>query len=121
MTGSWRAWFARRTDTCFLSVGFCSSPSASATGCCRASAVRSGRWAATSGRPFIGLLLLNGGLLLRVVAEPAARMDYDGATDAVLAVSGFTQLAAVLIIARQIWGRLRPRPPRATVGPDRAS
>lgn len=66
---------------------------------------------------FISLVLLNGGLLLRVFAEPASRMGYEDGTDAALAVSGITQLAAVLIIARQIWGRLRPRPTRATSGP----
>jgi hypothetical protein len=60
----------------------------------------------------VGVLLLNAGLLLRVLAEPTDRMGYDAGVDYVLAASGLLQLAAVLIIVRQLWGRLRPRPAR---------
>jgi hypothetical protein len=60
----------------------------------------------------VGLLLLNTGLLLRVGAEPADRMGYEAGTDYVLATSGLLQLAAVLIIVWQLWGRLRPRAAR---------
>jgi hypothetical protein len=58
------------------------------------------------------MLLLNAGLLLRVLAEPSDRMGYDAGADLTLAVSGLLQLAAVLVIVWQLWGRLRPRPTR---------
>ena len=61
---------------------------------------------------FAGMLLLNAGLLLRLIAEPAEQMGAQRGVDVVLAVSGLAQLAAVVIIARQIWPRLRGRPAR---------
>lgn len=81
----------------------------------------------TSGKPLgyderlalAAVLLLNAGLLLRVLVEPSDRMGYTTGTDIVLTVSGLLQLAAVLIIARQLWGRLRPRPARTPPGPPR--
>lgn len=58
-----------------------------------------------------GLVLLNLGLGVRVVAEPLGRGGYDGTPqDLALALSSILQLAAVMIIAAQIWKRLIPRP-----------
>ncbi len=58
-----------------------------------------------------GLVLLNLGLGIRVVAEPLGRAGYDNTVqDLALAASSLLQLAAVLIIASQIWKRLIPRP-----------
>lgn len=58
-----------------------------------------------------GLVLLNIGLGVRVVAEPLGRAGRDGTPqDLALAASSLLQLAAVLIIASQIWRRLIPRP-----------
>jgi hypothetical protein len=55
----------------------------------------------------LAMLLLNTGLVLRVVAEPAERMGHDGRlTDAGLALSSLLQVLAVLVIARQVWGRV---------------
>jgi hypothetical protein len=63
----------------------------------------------------LAIVLLNAGLLLRVIAEPAGRMGYTGwLDDYTLAASSLIQLAAILIIARQIWIRLTGRPPRRT-------
>lgn len=58
-----------------------------------------------------GIVLLNLGLGVRVVAEPLGRAGHDNtAQDLALALSAILQLAAVLIIAAQIWKRLIPRP-----------
>jgi hypothetical protein len=60
------------------------------------------------------MLVLNAGLIMRVVAEPAQRMGHDGPlTDAVLALSSLLQLLAVLVITRQLWGRVITRRPSA--------
>jgi len=54
--------------------------------------------------------LLNSGLLLRVIAEPPERVGNGGAlVDLALAVSAVLQLAAIVIIAAQIWPRIVPR------------
>jgi hypothetical protein len=54
---------------------------------------------------------LNGGLLLRVVAEPAVRVGRDGGwTQAGLAASALLQVAAVALFVAQLWPRVGPRP-----------
>lgn len=59
----------------------------------------------------VGMALLNLGLLTRVVAEPLGRAGHTGSLqDAGEVISSLLQLAAVLIIATQIWQRLIPRP-----------
>jgi hypothetical protein len=56
------------------------------------------------------MILLNTGLILRVLAEPIGRMGYDGSIDDwILAVSALLQVAAILIIVSQIWQRIIPR------------
>ena len=62
------------------------------------------RWA------FVAFALLNSGLLARIIAEPAERIGEGGRfVDAMLAASSVLQLAAIVIVARQIWGRITPR------------
>lgn len=57
-------------------------------------------------------MLLNAGLLLRVIAEPMTRIGADGAlADWTLAASSILQLGAVAILAQQLWGRIVPRRP----------
>lgn len=64
-----------------------------------------------------GYLLLNGGLLLRIVAEPLQRTGSDAALlDWVLLASAMLQLAAVALVALQLWRRIIPR--RAQRGPE---
>lgn len=54
--------------------------------------------------------LLNSGLLLRVIAEPVERAGHAGdLVDVALAVSSVLQLAAIVIVATQIWPRIVPR------------
>ena len=66
------------------------------------------------GRALLAIALLNGGLLLRVIAEPAGRMGHAGRwADSVLVASSVLQLAAIVIIVTQIWGRIAPKPKRA--------
>jgi hypothetical protein len=65
----------------------------------------------------VAIGLLNSGLLLRVVAEPAGRMGQGGRwADLTLVASSALQLAAIAIIVAQIWGRVMPKPKR----PDRS-
>ncbi len=55
-------------------------------------------------------ILLNCGLALRVVAEPIDRNSGGSAvTDWLLVVSALCQLAAIAIIAFQLWRRIIPR------------
>jgi hypothetical protein len=62
----------------------------------------------------VAFALLNSGLLLRVIVEPLGRSGRGSdALDVTLAVSSLLQLAAIVIIARQIWGRVLPRRKRA--------
>lgn len=62
----------------------------------------------------LGVALLNAGLALRVIAEPAARMGHGGRwSDLTLAVSSLLQLAAIAILVSQLWGRITPKPKRA--------
>lgn len=57
--------------------------------------------------------LLNAGLLVRVIAEPASRMgQLGGATSYLLALSGGGQLIAIAIVTYHLWGRTIPRPRR---------
>lgn len=66
--------------------------------------------------------LLNGGLLFRVAAEPPSRVGNGGDLgDAALAVSSLLQLAAIVIIAAQIWPRIVPRRQGRTPGSDEES
>jgi hypothetical protein len=59
---------------------------------------------------FAAFLLLNVGLLARVIAEPLGRTSADGPlVDWSLVVSSLLQLGAVAILARQLWSRLVPR------------
>lgn len=54
--------------------------------------------------------LLNSGLLLRVIAEPAGRAGNGGnLVDIALACSAVLQLAAIVIIVAQIWPRVVSR------------
>lgn len=54
--------------------------------------------------------LLNAGLVLRVIAEPLQRSGQDAAVlDWLLAGSAILQLAAIGLIAYQLWGRIQPR------------
>jgi hypothetical protein len=65
-------------------------------------------------RALVAIGLLNGGLLLRVVAEPAGRMGHGGRwADVALAASSLMQLAAIALIVAQLWGRVTPRSKRA--------
>jgi hypothetical protein len=66
---------------------------------------------------FAAFGLLNAGLLLRVLAEPPDRVGNGGdAVDVVLAVSAVLQLAAIIIVASQIWPRIVPRRSARTPG-----
>lgn len=59
---------------------------------------------------YLAFALLNSGLLLRVIAEPPGRAGNGGdLVDVTLAVSAVLQLAAIVIIASQIWPRIVPR------------
>lgn len=62
----------------------------------------------------VAVVLLNGGLLLRVLAEPLSRAGGPPGTplDISMAVSGLLQLAAIIIIVSQLWSRVIPRPPK---------
>lgn len=75
----------------------------------------------TDDRPFgyhertalVGFAVLNTGLGLRVIAEPAMRMGYMLDTgDTVLVVSALAHVAAIGIIVAQMWGRAIPRAAR---------
>ena len=66
---------------------------------------------------FAAFGLLNAGLLLRVLAEPPDRVGNGGdLVDVVLAVSAVLQLAAIIIVAIQIWPRIVPRRQPRTPG-----
>jgi hypothetical protein len=57
-----------------------------------------------------GAVMLNAGLILRIVAEPAERMGHQGPwSEGVLAVSAVLHVAAILVIDRHTWGRVRPK------------
>ena len=64
---------------------------------------------------FLSFVILNTGLLLRVVAEPAPRIGYmSGIANEVLIVSALAHVAAIVLIVGQLWGRVIPRPIRRT-------
>lgn len=61
-------------------------------------------------RAFVAFALLNSGLMLRVIAEPLQHAGRDtDVLDVMLAISSLLQLAAIVIIVSQIWGRIVPR------------
>lgn len=112
MPGSWRVWFAP-THGHILFVGWFLQ-----------FAVGVGYWLLPRKRPAerplgyredvaqVAFALLNLGLLLRVVTEPAERIGDGGwLIDYTLALSSILQLAAIAIIARQLWSRITLRPP----------
>ncbi len=53
--------------------------------------------------------LLNGGLLLRAVAEPLSALRSGGAWGALLALSALLQWVGVLAFVANIWGRVKER------------
>lgn len=62
---------------------------------------------------FAAIGVLNLGLILRVVAEPAQRSGHDGDWIViVLGGSAVCQVAAFVILVRQMWKRVIPRPAR---------
>ena len=66
---------------------------------------------------FSAFALLNSGLLLRVIAEPPGRVgNGEELIDVALAVSAVLQLAAIVIVATQIWPRIVPRRPSRSSG-----
>jgi len=113
VSGSWRVWFAP-THGHILFVGWFLQ-----------FAVGVGYWLLPRKRPThrplgyredaanAAFALLNLGLLLRVIAEPAGRIGDDSwVIDYTLAILSILQLAAIAIIAHQLWSRITPRPPR---------
>ena len=63
---------------------------------------------------FLAFGLLNAGLLLRVIVEPLERSGSASQwLDIAMAISALLQLAAIIIIASQIWQRILPRKRRA--------
>lgn len=116
LAGDWRTWFAP-THGHMLFVGWFLQFAVGVAYWLLPRQRTSERPLGYDERPALaGMLMLNTGLLLRVVAEPADRMGYAAGTDIILTMSGLVQLAAVLIIAWQLWGRLRPRPARTPPG-----
>jgi hypothetical protein len=62
---------------------------------------------------FLSFAVLNTGLVLRVVAEPAPRVGYmDGLYNEVLIVSAVLHIVAIGLIVVQLWSRVIPRPVR---------
>lgn len=63
---------------------------------------------------FVAFALLNAGLLLRVIVEPLERSGRgNDLIDVAMVISSLLQLAAIIIIASQIWVRILPRKKRA--------
>ena len=61
----------------------------------------------------LATLALNGGLLLRVAAEPIERMGQGGAfTQVTLGLVALLQVTAIVMFATQLWPRVGPRVPR---------
>ncbi len=62
---------------------------------------------------FFSFLILNSGLLIRVIAEPGPRAGYmTSLVDELLLVSAITHVVAIGIVVVQLWSRVIPRPPR---------
>jgi hypothetical protein len=77
-----------------------------------------------AGAAHAALTLLNLGLVLRIVGEPAFRTGHTGVEiDLVLGVSAVLQFGAAVIVATQFWRRVIPRQPRASTArePGRAT
>jgi hypothetical protein len=69
---------------------------------------------------FLGFVILNAGLVLRVFAEPAPRVGYmTSMVDELLVLSALAHVAAIGIIVTQLWSRVIPRPVRRTRGASR--
>jgi hypothetical protein len=111
--GNWRAWFAP-THGHILFVGWFLQ-----------FAVGIAYWLLprqrTDERPFgyqetvafLGFLVLNTALVLRVIAEPAPRIGYlEMLYNEVLVVSAVLHVVAIGIVVTQLWGRIIPRPAR---------
>lgn len=63
---------------------------------------------------FAALALINGGLLLRVIAEPLQRAGHDGVwIDLALTVSATLQVIAFAIVAIQLWPRVASKSAQA--------
>lgn len=59
---------------------------------------------------FLSFILLNTGLLIRVVAEPAPRIGYMASgVDEMLVISAIAHVGAIGIIVVQLWNRVIPR------------
>jgi hypothetical protein len=66
---------------------------------------------------FLSFAILNTGLLVRVVTEPAPRIGYmTGLVDELLILSALAHVAAIGIIVFQLWSRVIPRPVRRSRG-----
>ncbi len=117
LPGSWRAWFAP-THGHILFVGWFLQ-----------FAVGVAYWLLprkrTDDRPlgynehaaFLSFVILNIGLVVRVIAEPAARIGYmTGLVDELLIVSALAHVGAIGIVVVQLWSRVIPRPVRRNRG-----
>lgn len=68
------------------------------------------------GLAFVAVILLNLGLVLRVIAEPVERAGHDGDwTLSVLIASSSLQVLAIATFVTELWPRVGPRVPRAPV------
>jgi hypothetical protein len=119
LAGNWRAWFAP-THGHVLFVGWFLQ-----------FAVGIAFWLLprqrTDARPlgynervaFLSFVILNTGLVLRVIAEPAPRIGYmTGLVDEMLVVSALAHVVAIGIVVTQLWGRVIPRPVRRKRGQE---
>jgi hypothetical protein len=113
LPGSWRAWFLP-THGHILFVGWFLQ-----------FAVGVAYWLLprkrTDDRPFgyneraayLSFAVLNTGLILRVIAEPAPRIGYwTSFVNEILVVSAIAHVVAIGIIVVQLWFRVIPRPSR---------
>jgi hypothetical protein len=117
LPGSWRVWMAP-THGHMLFVGWFVQ-----------FAIGVGYWLLPRKRPpdrplgyaerpaLIAVALLNAGLLLRVIAEPAQRSGHHGDwITALLGCSGAFQVAAFAIFVVQLWPRVAPRAAKKPAG-----
>jgi hypothetical protein len=66
---------------------------------------------------FLSFAILNTGLVLRVIAEPAPRIGYMTLlVDEILVLSAVAHVAAIGIVVFQLWSRVIPRPVRRNRG-----
>lgn len=62
---------------------------------------------------FLSFVILNTGLILRVIAEPGPRVGYlTSIVDEVLIASALAHIGAIGIVVVQLWRRVIPRPVR---------